>query len=518
MSEHQQIDGSGAAFDAIMAQASFLTNPSPTETVEGILNSLVEANLSELQRETAITLVSKKSGLRKNVLKNQYDASYLKIFGVLNNPITNLSSRVIEKHFAQGEHIRVTGGGGFEAYQETHWTDLPEQTLRHHIMQEIGASGIIDGGNITATVGKSVQCIRDLLSGKAYADAKTPPANIINTQTGEIHLMKDGSFELRPHSPASNLRNCLQFSYDPEAICPKFESALDDIFSNAKDSQELIRHLMEMVGYALQPFRDIACFVMFTGTGANGKTSLLKTLEHLVPKEAVLSQSVKRFMSDNFAEASLKGKLLLVDDDIAERLLLDDALIKRISESKQITARGAYRKDKETFISNVLPILAGNSLPRTNDVSNGMLRRAHIFPFDREFAKAEQKPKLFQEIWENELPGILNLALAGLARLRARSNFELPIDAEDALREFIIQANPLISFIESECTFDGDARTTGKLFREAYRAWGKEQGIGNVDAGDHTLKRKLEGLGLKVGRTKGATMIHGLALHGYNVV
>jgi len=518
MSELQHIDDSGAAFDAIMAQASFLTNPSPTETVEGILNSLVEANLSEIQKETAITLVSKKSGLRKNVLKNQYDASYLKTFGVLNNPITNLSSRVIEKHFAQGEYIRVTGGGGFEAYQKTHWTDLPELKLRHHIMQEIKASGIIDSGNIPATVSKSVQCIRDVLSGKFPADASTPPANIINTQTGEIHLKKDGSFELRPHSPESNLLSCLQFAYDPEATCPKFESALNDILSNAEDPQGLKRHLLEMIGYALQPFRDIACFVVFTGTGANGKTSLLKTLEHLVPKETVLSQSVKRFMSDNFAEASLKGKLLLIDDDIAERLLLDDALIKRISESKQVTARGAYRKDKETFTSNVLPILAGNSLPRTNDVSNGMLRRAHIFPFDREFTKAEQNPKLFQDIWEHELPGILNLALAGLARLRARGKFELPIDSENALREFIIQANPLISFIESECAFDGEARTTGKLFRAAYKAWGKEQGIGNVDASDHTLKRKLEGMGLKVGRTKGITMIHGLGLKGQNIV
>ncbi|MEQ9590680.1 MAG: phage/plasmid primase, P4 family [Parvibaculaceae bacterium] len=518
MSEHQQIDDSGAAFEAIMAQASLLKNPSPTKTVEEILNSLVEANLSELQRETAITLVSKKSGLRKSVLKNQYDTSYLKTFGVLNNPITNLSSRVIEKHFAQGEHIRVTGNGGFESYQETHWTDLPEHKLRHHIMQEIKASGIIDGGNITATVGKSVQCIRDLLSGKASDDASSPPANIINTLTGEVHLKKDGSFELRPHSPDSNLLSCLQFAYDPVATCPKFESALDDIFANAEDSQGIIRHLMEMVGYALQPFRDIACFVVFTGTGANGKTSLLKTLEHLVPKEAVLSQSVKRFMSDNFAEASLKGKLLLIDDDIAERLLLDDALIKRISESKQITARGAYRKDKETFTSNVLPILAGNSLPRTNDVSNGMLRRAHIFPFDREFSKAEQKPKLFQDIWENELPGILNLALAGLSRLRARGNFELPIDAENALREFIIQANPLMSFIESECFFDGEARTAVKLFRVAYRAWGKEQGVGSVDASDRSLRRKLDDLGIKVGDTKGGGMIHGLALHGYNVV
>lgn len=65
MSENQHIDNSVASYGAIMAQASSLTNPSPTEIVEGILNSLVEANLSEIQRETAISLISKKVGFGK---------------------------------------------------------------------------------------------------------------------------------------------------------------------------------------------------------------------------------------------------------------------------------------------------------------------------------------------------------------------------------------------------------------------------------------------------------------------
>jgi putative DNA primase/helicase len=49
-----------------------------------------------------------------------------------------------------------------------------------------------------------------------------------------------------------------------------------------------------------------------------------------------------------------------------------------------------------------------------------MLRRLMVLPFDRRFTDADRDPDLFEGIWANELPGVLNQALAGYKRVVER--------------------------------------------------------------------------------------------------
>jgi hypothetical protein len=49
-----------------------------------------------------------------------------------------------------------------------------------------------------------------------------------------------------------------------------------------------------------------------------------------------------------------------------------------------------------------------------------MQRRLMVIPLDRTFTEEEKDPDLFDRIWEEELPGVLNQALAGYRRLLKR--------------------------------------------------------------------------------------------------
>ena len=161
---------------------------------------------------------------------------------------------------------------------------------------------------------------------------------------------------------------CLPNDYDPEATCPNYDEALLQIFAEADDPADMVRHWHEFVGYAIQPLRDIATFWLLIGHGSNGKSKLLETISKLVGPDAVLNDQIASFQRDRFNVAALAGKLLFIDDDLAENVILDDGLLKKISEEKTISARHAYGRRKFNFRCLALPIMAGNNYPLTRHV------------------------------------------------------------------------------------------------------------------------------------------------------
>ena len=275
----------------------------------------------------------------------------------------------------------------------------------------------------------------------------------------------------------------------------------------------MVRHFEEFFGYLIQPERNIPCFFMLIGQGANGKTTLLNTAQKFLGPDTVTNDSIAKFNQDKFNIAYLRGKLAFIDDDITEGTKLDDGLIKKISENKPLSARRAYGSKKVNFICRALPIMAGNSFPVTGDISLGMSRRAQVIPFDRVFKIDEQDPGLFKAIWDNEMPGILNLALAGLKRLRARNDqFAPPVDCIKACDEFFKHANPLMAFMDDQCQKAPDAKLRLRDMREAIKVWSSDQGIVKPNAADNTLKQKLTGLGYTVTMINGYANVWGLKL------
>ena len=317
---------------------------------------------------------------------------------------------------------------------------------------------------------------------------------MVNCANGEVWLDESGEPELRPHDPGSRLTYCLPIVFDPSATCPAFDAALLGIFAKSAAPAEMARHWHELAGYAIQPQRDIASFWLLIGHGANGKSKLLQTLQHLLGPDAVMNAPIAKFQSDRFNIAALEDKLLFIDDDIGAGTHLDDGLLKAISEAKDMSARHAYGVRHFKFRCLALPIMAGNHYPTTADNSHGLRRRAMVIPFERQFGPGDDDKELFPKIWANEMPGVLNRALEGLARLRKRGEFAPPEDCIRAAREFMAHANPLLAFLEDEVTKSPGGHVLLHDFREAMTKWASEQGM-KKPVPNKVLKRDLEGLG-----------------------
>lgn len=502
-------------FKNVMAVVQMLNSNSSAEQINFAIKKCAKAELGPVAENQIVNALHAATGVGKKPLKQQLDLIKFNEELLPGDAGLAVARQVREEHFAGGKHILRSVDGRFFCYSGTYWGPLSKDNIRHMILKAASKALASSGEKSVSTlVNKTFACFQDILgvdeSIGGHPDDMDP---VINVLSGELWIGGDGTAKLRPHDPASRLTNCLPVEYDPKAKCPKFEKALLDIFSKSSDPQDMARHFMELFGYIIQPVRDIPHFALLIGQGANGKTKLLETIQKLLGPDATLNDSVARFTRDNFNLAYLQGKLAFIDDDVSEGTVLDDGLIKKISEGKTVSARRAYGHDKVTFVCRAMPIIAGNTYPKTRDISHGMARRALVIPFERVFKAAEQDMALFPMIWEEELPGVLNLALAGLKRLRARGNqFDLPKDCIEARDEFFRHANPLVAFLHEQCAAEAGSKLRLMDMRAAIKAWASEQGITKSDVANNSLRRKLAGLGYEITEINGYPHVWGIKL------
>ena len=337
------------------------------------------------------------------------------------------------------------------------------------------------------------------------------PHPIINCANGELWIADDGELRLRSHKPNSYLRHCLDVEYDPQAKCPEYDRAVREIFSAAENPEEMVRHWNELAGYLIQSRRNIPLVIILLGRGDNGKTKLLETVTELLGSELVYAQRVDELEKSRFTMGSLFGKYLLVDDDVRAGARLPDGILKTISEAKVATGELKFGP-AFNFVVQTVPVLLCNNVPSLADLSHGMQRRLMVIPFDRTFTGANRDRFLFDRIWKNELPGVLNQALAGYRSvLKRQANFEPPLAVSNATKGWLQQANPLPAFIEAECTKRPGAKCTVKDFYNAYSAWTRSMGY-TLTQTQQTVDRNRSHLGFATKKGNQGKTIIGLEL------
>lgn len=421
-----------------------------------------------------------------------------------------LVKRVLRDVFADGASIVSTVRGEMFVYNGQMWRPLPDVELERLLAELVlGRPELVPGQPLRA-VRSAVRLLKILQTRLAPWELSGGPSSIINTLSGELWIGVDACVQLRPHRPESGLRAVVPVAYEPTATCPRFDQAMAEIFGGAADMPDMVRHVLEVFGYAIQPKRDIPSIICFVGGGANGKTSLLSLLQTLVGADQVYAGSGGA-LSDRFTLPNLAGRLLYVDDDLSEGARLNDGLLKQMAEDKLMTARRAHASGSVTFRASALPILAMNGAPRLNDSSFGLLRRLYIIPFDRRFEAHEQDRDLIDYIRNHELPGVLNRCLEGLQRLRARGRFLEPADCLIAKAEWIEAANPLQGFLADACKAAPRSRVRLGELHAAMANWCRSERL-PMRLTSKTMARQLRSAGYRVDKVAGLVRVAGIRL------
>ena len=174
---------------------------------------------------------------------------------------------------------------------------------------------------------------------------------------------------------------------------------------------------------------------------------------------------------------------------------------------------GEYKyKSPFNFTVRTVPVLLCNNIPSLADLSHGMLRRLQVIPFDRTFTGDDKDATLFDRIWANELPGVLNRALRGYRRLLERnSSFKIPDAVQKATTAWLGHANPLPAFIEERCVKGVSERCWMQGLYAAYTTWAQQAGYTLIQS-QQSFRRNLEHLGFKSSRGNRGQRVSGIAL------
>ena len=420
-----------------------------------------------------------------------------------------LMQLVLERSFSRGKHLMLGTDGRFWHYDIRLWRPVSDQWVSKMVLETIEANPVKKQNTASLmtqvlTVLKAKVAVKDDVLGFV---ADPPP--VINSANGEIWIRDDGAVELRTHHPESHLRHCLNVAYDPDAKCPEYDRAVEEIFASADNPEDLVRHWNEFVGYVIQPRRHIPTIMILLGGGDNGKTVLIRTVIRLLGTSLVEAQRVDNLDKNRFAMGSLFGKLLYVDDDVRAGARLPDGILKTISEAKEVTGEYKY-KSPFNFTVRTVPVLLCNNIPSLADLSHGMLRRLQVIPFDRTFTGDAKDATLFDRIWATELPGVLNRALRGYRRLLERnSSFKIPDAVQKATAAWLGHANPLPAFIEERCVKGVSERCWMQGLYAAYTTWAQQAGYTLIQS-QQSFRRNLEHLGFKSSRGNRGQRVAGL--------
>jgi len=355
----------------------------------------------------------------------------------------------------------------FHLYSGTHYEVIEELTIRsdvYHFLDKCKKLGrkqeIIPFNPNPAAVSATIDAIKSIIHLPNHANTKPPIwlRNYIMNKPSASKLisLKNGLFHVEDqalisHSLGFFTQNSLNFDYDPNAKCPRWEQFMTDIW---EDDIEAIHTLQEMFGYILSGDTQQQKFFNMIGPRRSGKGTINKILVSLLGQHNTVAPELGE-LCDTFGLQPWLGKLLASFTDARAPERNRNAVVSqllRIVGGDTITVN---RKNKDAW-NGYLPtriVMYSNEVLQLTENSNALTGRMIVLKMTKTFYGNEDTG-LANKL-EEELSGIFNWSMEGLRRRLARGGaFIQPKSGESYLELMSELGNPIGSFVEDTLIFD----------------------------------------------------------------
>lgn len=271
--------------------------------------------------------------------------------------------------------------------------------------------------------------------------------NLINVKNGILDITDLDNIILLKHDPKYRMRVQIPVDYDPNAKCPLITKQV--VFVVGEKFEPLY---YQSIGDALQgnPTKYQKMLILI-GTELTGKTTLLNIVRKELGAENVSGESLHDLQEDPHSVAELENKLANIYGDLPKRHLKEQDRIKVLIGEKYLSANRKYGK-KFQFINHCKNLFSANKLSEVYEMGGDFLRRLNLVPC---FNTIKERIPDYEDIicTEEELSGLLNLALNGLKELRGSNGYDSKF-SENTEELWDVYSNPLIPFIEQYINYD----------------------------------------------------------------
>lgn len=268
---------------------------------------------------------------------------------------------------------------------------------------------------------------------------------------------------LEPHDPDRLFRVQLPVDYDPTAAPRRFMRFLFEVIDDRMERQTVLEFFASAL---LKHELNLDKALILFGTGANGKSTLLKAVTELFGSEQVANVSLHDLISEKFMRSFLEHKMLNVYADISFEELKNLSVIKNIISGDPLTVE---KKNLPPF--SIKPyakmVFSCNNLPTLDESTDAIFRRFRVIRFTRQFSPS-QRDILSDFEDETEKSGMLNL-LMGHARVvyaNRRLTYDVPI--AQMREEWEVGANHVRRFFKAMLVKEPGARAPKSAVYAAY--------------------------------------------------
>lgn len=217
--------------------------------------------------------------------------------------------------------------------------------------------------------------------------------------------------------------------------------------------KEHIQTIYEIIAYCTYrdyPIHRVFCFV---GSGANGKTRLLKIIEKFIGQENKSSVTLQKMSGNHFALYPLYRKLACFVGETAHHKLDSTEIIKALSGQDPVSFE-AKGRDSFTGVNYAKLFIGTNTLPQSADSSRGWYRRWFIIKFPNEFQEGED---VLNRIPDAEYEALAAKCVHILPELLKNGRFTGEGSIDERRESYIQNSNPIKTYIEETYDRDPDA-------------------------------------------------------------
>ncbi|WP_198592165.1 phage/plasmid primase, P4 family [Kyrpidia spormannii] len=287
--------------------------------------------------------------------------------------------------------------------------------------------------------------------------------NYINVKNG---LLDWTTGELHPHTPERLSTIQIPVEFDPNAKGERIRE-----FFQAVLPADAIPFIEEWFGYMLLPTVKFKKALIFTGKGNNGKSVMIRLMEHFVGQSNCSHVSLHALETNRFQLAELDGKLLNSFADLPSKVVPSSNLFKCITGDDQVQVERKFG-DPFTLKPTSKLVFSANTIPTNLESDDAYHDRWIVVRFPNQFPAGKADPNLTQKLTTpEELSGLLNMALEGLKRLMTNGRFTIGESMQEALDEFKRSSDNVSAFLYDMCVIE-PTETVGKdLLYSTYAEW-----------------------------------------------
>ncbi|WP_308294706.1 phage/plasmid primase, P4 family [Streptomyces sp. JJ66] len=406
------------------------------------------------------------------------------------NPLAVARCLLPDWHEDDGRLVFRRWRSSWMRWHRSHWRELDEQQVRaglyrrleHAVYYGVNNKGEPEARPWAPTKTKLSNLLDALAAITLLPTDTDAPAWIdgdkAKPDAGPIVACRNGLLRIRDrqlisHTPGFFNLVSVPFDYDPAATAPAWEGFLRQLWPQ---DEEAIAALQEWFGYVLSGRTDQQKILLIKGPSRSGKGTIARVLKELVGKENLAGPTLAG-LGTNFGLSTLVGKPLAVISDarlsgkdggqVVERLLT-------ISGEDTIDIDRKYLDPWTGRLPTRLMILT-NELPHFGDSSGVIARRFVVLNMTVSWLGKEDTS--LTEKLAAEMPGILNWALDGLARLETAGRITEPASSREAVITMQDTASPTSAFVRERCTTGPTCSIPVDTLWAVWREWAEDNGV-----------------------------------------